>query len=174
MKAPIALALTVFMALSGTAQSGNADDAAFFKTATGTWSGGGEIVAGKYKGTRFNCSFAGTTPKNRIALQMDGACRVGVFTQKMNATISKTAGSYSGQFLDGAGGKGLDVVSGRVDGSSIVMGLRRAKLEGAMVARLASPDAMNVTISVLIGEDYRPIIGIKLKRSDDVVTGSIR
>ena len=34
-----------------------------------------------------------------------------------------------------AGGKGLDIVSGTVTGNRAVMGINRAKLNGAMVAR---------------------------------------
>ena len=37
-------------------------DRKFFKSVKGNWAGPGEIVAGKYKGTKFNCTFEGTTP----------------------------------------------------------------------------------------------------------------
>ena len=38
-------------------------DGKFFKQVEGSWTGPGEIVAGKYKGTKFSCSFQGATPK---------------------------------------------------------------------------------------------------------------
>ena len=34
-------------------------DKAFFQSISGTWSGPGEIVAGKYKGTKFTCNLTG-------------------------------------------------------------------------------------------------------------------
>jgi hypothetical protein len=37
-------------------------DKAFFEQAEGNWSGPGEIIAGKYKGTKFVCNFTGSTP----------------------------------------------------------------------------------------------------------------
>ncbi len=34
-------------------------DKAFFESVAGTWKGPGEIVAGKYKGTKFTCNLIG-------------------------------------------------------------------------------------------------------------------
>lgn len=174
MKACTTIALSLLLALSGAAAAEEAGDTAFFDSIGGSWSGSGEIVAGKYKGTRFNCSFDGRQPESDVGMTMEGSCRVGLFTQNMRATVRKTARSYTGQFLDGAQGKGLDVVSGDVAGSKLVMGLRRAELDGAMVASLKGRNAMDVTVSVRIGGDYLPIIGLRLKRAKPVVTGALR
>ncbi|MFN3363300.1 MAG: hypothetical protein ACK40W_04995, partial [Allorhizobium sp.] len=86
------------------------------------------------------------------------------FSQPMSAVISQAGGSYKGQFLDGADGKGLDIVSGQVTGNRAVMGINRAKLNGAMVARLEEGDAMNITISVKVEDRMIPVIGLKLNR----------
>ena len=46
-------------------------------------------------------------------MDVDGSCRIGMFSQPMNAKIVKAAGNYIGEFLDGAKGDGMDVVGGR-------------------------------------------------------------
>ncbi len=60
-------------------------------------------------------------------MTLDGSCRVGVFTQKM-ATVERQGHGYRGTFMDG-GGKGLDVVSGNVDGRRVVLALNRSALK---------------------------------------------
>src|SRR5690606_24638432 len=108
----------------------------------GSWAGAGEIVAGKYKGTKFNCTFAGTTPSKKLGMSLDGGCRVGVFMQKMSASVvqSSSAG-YRGKFMDGAEGSGLDIISGNVvDGRKVVFAINRNELRGIMQARLPDDD----------------------------------
>lgn len=153
-----------------------ANDAAFFRGVAGTWSGPGKIVAGKYAGTEFNCQLSGVpTAEGTEGVELDGKCRVGVFQQDMAATIAKTTEGYKGSFLDGAAGDGLDIVSGRVDGDRVIMVITRKKLEGVMVATLSGRDAMNVTVSVKVGETLVPVIGMDLTKTADAVTvGSIR
>ncbi|ENT05568.1 hypothetical protein [Brucella sp. 63/311] len=46
-------------------------DKQFFQTIEGQWSGPGEIVAGKYKGTKFVCNLAGTTPDDTVGMTLD-------------------------------------------------------------------------------------------------------
>ncbi|MEO0910852.1 MAG: hypothetical protein AAFX96_11135, partial [Pseudomonadota bacterium] len=77
-------ALTVLACLSFSANS-HASDTEFFHRIQGKWKGPGEIVAGKYKGTKFVCTFDGSNPTQDVGMNVDGSCRVGVFTQKMNA-----------------------------------------------------------------------------------------
>lgn len=151
-------------------------DRAFFEQVTGSWQGKGEIVAGKYKGTKFACDLTGdTTPAKGAGIQLDGFCRVGVFKQPMSALITKAGGTYKGKFLDGAAGKGLDITSGQVAGNKVVVGINRQKLNGAMIARLESDNKLNITISVKVGEKMVPVIGVSLDRSlDDVAVGSIK
>lgn len=140
-------------------------DKRFFESVAGVWKGPGEIVAGKYKGTKFTCNLTGLAADGKeTGLKLDGTCRVGVFSQPMSAVISNMGDGYKGQFLDGADGKGLDIVSGQVTGNRAVMGINRAKLSGAMVARLDKDDSMNITISVKVEDQMIPVIGLKLNR----------
>ena len=152
------------------------NDKAFFQTVAGTWKGPGEIVAGKYKGTKFNCTISGTPNASGPAgIKLDGTCHVGVFSQPMNALITSDGGSYKGQFLDGAAGKGLDITSGNVSSDKIVVGILRKKLNGAMIARLENDKTLNVTISVKVEDQMVPVIGMKLDHQiDEIATGSIK
>lgn len=139
-------------------------DAVFFEKVEGQWNGPGEIVAGKYKGTKFNCSFTGTTPNGQIGMSLDGSCRVGVFAQKMSAVVKRRGRGYRGTFLDGSTGKGLDITSGNISGSRVVFSLNRKKLKGAMLARLPNANTMNVTVSVRVNKKLVPVVGMKLRR----------
>jgi hypothetical protein len=160
--------------LAGPANGGERDRE-FFDSVEGDWSGPGEIVAGKYKGTKFNCTLNGSTPAAKLGMTLDGACRVGVFTQKMSATIEHKAGKgYRGTFMDGAEGKGLDIVSGNVvDASKVVLAIHRNQLKGVMQARIADKNTMNVTVSVRVEKELVPVIGMSLKRVDATAVGSI-
>ena len=163
--------IALVLSLSGIVAPAWADpgDKVFFDSVTGAWSGPGEIVAGKYKGTKFVCKFNGKpSKKHSIGVAMNGSCRVGVFSQKMTAFIGQQGDDYEGQFLNGADGKGLDVTSGRIDGNSIVMSINRNRLNGAMVAELQEPNVMNVTISVKVQEHLVPVIGMTLRRANRI------
>lgn len=151
-------------AVPQTAAAGERDQQ-FFQTVEGRWSGPGEIVAGKYKGTKFVCNFEGSTPDDKVGMALDGGCRVGMFTQNMSATVERAGGRYRGTFLDGAKGKGLDVVDGSVTGRKVVFALTRKALNGAMLANLSDPNTMNITISVRVDEKLVPVIGVSLKRT---------
>jgi hypothetical protein len=171
---PVLAAGTATAGFAGSAQAAERDRK-FFQSVEGDWSGPGEIVAGKYKGTKFNCTFNGSTPAKKLGMTLDGACRVGIFTQKMSATIEhKGAKGYKGTFMDGAEGKGLDIVSGNVvDGGKVVLAINRNQLKGVMQARIADKNTMNVTVSVRVEEDLVPVIGMSLKRVDAAAVGSI-
>jgi hypothetical protein len=171
----LAAAILIACQMGGTAAfAGN--DKAFFQTVSGTWKGPGEIVAGKYKGTKFNCTISGTANQTGSAgITLDGTCHVGVFSQPMNAMISNDGGTYRGKFLDGATGKGLDITGGNVSEDKIVVSILRKSLNGAMIARLENDKTMNVTISVKVEDKMVPVIGMKLNRSVDAVeTGAIK
>lgn len=151
-------------------------DKAFFESVAGSWKGPGEIVAGKYKGTKFTCNLIGEpTGDSNAGIKLDGTCRVGVFKQPMTAVISQSGSSYKGKFLDGAAGKGLDVVSGAVTEDTVVVGINRAKLNGAMIARVRDDKTMNVTVSVKVESQMIPVIGLTLTRQvDEMAVGSIQ
>jgi len=134
----------------------------FFSGISGTWRGPGEIVAGKYKGTKFTCNLKGHTTGDNIGMAVDGTCRIGMFSQPMSAKIEKSGAKYSGQFLDGEKGEGMDVTGGRFTSSRFVVGLKRQKLDATMVARLEDDNKLNVTVSVNVRGQLVPVIGMSL------------
>ena len=148
-------------------------DAQFFQTIEGQWTGPGEIVAGKYKGTKFTCTLDGSTPAATTGMTLDGSCRVGIFNQPMKATITRSGNSYKGSFLDGSAGKGLDITGGNVSGNRVVLAISRKQLSGAMQAKFNDNNNMNVTISVRLEEQLIPVVGMSLKRVDTTAVGSI-
>ncbi|MBO0662995.1 hypothetical protein LQ948_08490 [Jiella sp. MQZ9-1] len=158
------LALTLALSAAGIAPARADSDEAFFRRVTGQWSGPGEIVAGKYKGTKFVCTFSGNQNEKAVGVELDGSCRVGLFSQPMHAEVVRSGRSYRGAFQDGAKGKGLDIVSGQVMDDHIVVGLDRKKLKGAMIARLEDDDALSITVSVKVASQLVPVIGMNLKR----------
>lgn len=170
-----AATLVTTIAIAPAAHAGSRDKA-FFETVAGSWKGPGEIVAGKYKGTKFTCNLIGEPAEgDKTGIKLDGTCRVGVFSQPMSAVITQSGNTYKGAFLDGADGKGLDVISGTVNKDKVVLGINRSKLNGAMIARLQSDNTMNVTISVKVEERMIPVIGVTLNRqTDDIKVGSIK
>jgi hypothetical protein len=166
------LALAAFPAGSESA-SASERERQFFRQVEGRWSGPGEIVAGKYKGTKFICNFIGSQPDGKVGMSLDGGCRVGLFTQKMSASIEKARKGYRGSFMDGAAGKGLDVIGGSVTGNKVVFSLNRKALDGAMLARLPDDNTMNVTVSVKVEDEMVPVIGLSLKRIDERQVGAV-
>ncbi|WEX75932.1 hypothetical protein PYH37_004189 [Sinorhizobium numidicum] len=167
-------AIALAASLATPAYSG-ARDRAFFEKVAGQWKGPGEIVAGKYQGTKFTCDLTGEPTSGKDAgIKLDGFCRVGVFKQPMSAVIMQKGNGYTGKFLDGADGKGLDVVSGNVGKDKVVVGINRKQLNGAMIARLQDAETMNITISVKVEETMVPVIGVSLNRQmDNIAVGSI-
>lgn len=141
-------------------------DVEFFRSLEGKWAGPGEIVAGKYKGTKFTCNFTGSTPRGKIGMTLDGGCRVGVFTQPMSATVErKGRRNYRGTFMGGSAGSGLDIIGGSVvDARKVVFSINRNQLNGVMQARVPDDNSMIVTVSVRVAEQMVPVIGMNLKR----------
>ena len=168
----IALFFITFFSFSLTSTA-FASDVKFFKNIQGKWTGPGEIVAGKYKGTKYVCTFDGTNPPNGQGMIIDGSCRVGVFSQKMTAHITKKGNTYKGAFLDGAKGEGMDVTGGRYTKNRIIVDILRKQLKGTMVVNLSDQNQMKATISVRHNDKLIPVIGMNLKRIDtSTVTGS--
>jgi len=161
------------LGLSGKAFAAEPDKQ-FFSNVEGKWVGPGEIIAGKYKGTKFTCSFDGSTPDNKTGMTLDGDCRVGVFTQKMSATVERKGRDYKGNFMGGAAGSGLDIIGGNVvDPRKVVFTINRNQLRGVMQARIPDDNSMTVTIAVRVDQQLVPVIGMSLKRVDGVAVGSI-
>jgi hypothetical protein len=172
---PLGIAASALTMSAGVANASDKDKR-FFRTVEGEWSGPGEIVAGKYKGTRFTCNFKGATPDGKVGMSLDGGCRVGLFTQKMSATVEHGGGrrGYRGSFMDGSKGEGLDVVGGNVSGRKVTLTLNRNQLNGAMLAALPDDDTMHVTVSVKVASQMVPVIGMNLKRVDSRTVGAVR
>ena len=164
--APVGAGLLACALSWGHAFAGPASESAFYREVAGKWSGPGEIVAGRYKGTKFTCVFEGMSPDSVTGLKIDGSCRVGMFSQPMNAVFQRASAGYSGRFLDGEAGEGMDVVGGRYSRSRLVVDIKRKDLRGVMVAQLADDDKLNVTISVRVDRRLIPVIGMSLGRND--------
>ena len=170
---PLGVAIAAVAATSGDAAASEKDKR-FFSTVEGEWSGPGEIVAGKYKGTRFTCNFKGATPDGKLGMSLDGGCRVGLFTQKMSAKVEHSGRKgYRGSFMDGSKGEGLDVIGGNVNGRKVTLTLNRNQLNGAMLANLPDDNTMHVTVSVKVASQMVPVIGMNLKRVDTRTVGAI-
>ena len=171
---PFALAMSMAASLAESAVGGE-HDKQFFRSIEGQWAGPGEIVAGKYKGTKFTCNFTGSTPDGKIGMSLDGGCRVGVFSQKMSAKIENTGREgYKGSFMGGSEGAGLDIISGNVvDARKVVFAINRKQLRGVMQARLPDDGSMVVTVSVRVEKQMIPVIGMSLKRLDATEVGSV-
>ena len=174
------VALAALLLAAPAAHAGDrAGDGAFFDSLAGAWSGPGEIVAGKYKGTRFSCALDGESLRagrgEELGMELAGKCRVGLFSQTIAARVERRGRGYTGAFLDGARGKGLDVVAGNVDGNRLTVGMEREDLKGAMVAKIKDNGRLAVTVSVRVGDELVPVIGMDLsRRLDATATGSIR
>ena len=170
----LAASLGISAGLTSPSQSAESDRA-FFESVEGSWVGPGEIIAGKFKGTKFVCTFAGTTADKKLGVTLDGGCRVGMFTQKMTASVEHNGVSgYRGKFLDGASGSGLDIISGNVvDGRKVVLAINRNQLKGVMQARLPDSQTMTVSVSVKVDDSMIQVIGMNLKRVDDGSVGAI-
>jgi len=153
-----------------------ASEAAFYRGISGAWYGPGEIVAGKYKGTKFTCNFNGMQPDAKTGIKIDGTCRVGMFSQPMNALFVRAGAGYGGKFLDGEAGEGMDVIGGRYTPSKLTVEVRRKDLRGVMTARLTGEDKLNITIAVRVDNRLIPVIGMSLDRkagTDKIVTSTI-
>ena len=168
-------AAIVVSAGAATMASAAEKDQTFFRSVEGKWVGPGEIVAGKYKGTKFTCNFTGTTPDGKVGMSLDGGCRVGVFTQPMSASVErKGRNGYRGSFMGGSKGSGLDIISGNVvDGRKVVFAINRKQLNGVMQARVPDDNSMIVTVSVKVNQQMVPVIGMNLKRVDGTEIGAI-
>lgn len=150
-------------------------DKQFFHSVEGRWIGPGEIIAGKYKGTKFTCDFNGSTPASKLGMTLDGGCRVGVFTQKMSASVErKGRDGYRGTFMGGSTESGMDIVGGNVvDAQKVVFTINRKQLNGVMQARVPDGNSMTVTVAVRVNNQLVPVIGMSLKRVDSVEVGAI-
>ena len=112
LSALLPLAATAMVAGAPSPAHASEKDKRFFSNIEGQWSGPGEIVAGKYKGTKFTCNFTGATPNGKVGMSLDGGCRVGLFTQRMSATVEHADLAVGRRALEIAGEAGALVLAG--------------------------------------------------------------
>jgi hypothetical protein len=178
MRKVLSFCIAVVMLAAVPTVGARASEAEFYRSIQGRWVGPGEIVAGKYKGTKFVCDFNGITPSAANGMEIDGNCRVGMFNQPMNASVTRSASGFFGKFLDGEKGDGMDIVGGRYSGSKLVVDVKRKDLNGVMIARMNGDNKLNITVSVRVEKQLIPVIGVSLDRvgtaSDATVTGSVQ
>ena len=151
-------------------------DRQFFQSVEGNWAGPGEIVAGKYKGTKFICTFSGTTPSRKLGMTLDGGCRVGVFMQKMTATVEHSGRGRLSRAPSWTAPRARASTSFPAMSSTAARScsaINRKQLQGVMQARLPDDNTMNVTVSVRVDKTMVPVIGMNLKRVDDTPVGAI-
>lgn len=140
----------------------------FLRSVEGQWRGPGEIIAGKYKGTKFTCTFAGISEIAEMGMTLDGTCRMGIFSQPIKAKFTRNADGYHGTFNNGSPAQGLDITSGRINRDHMVFNLNRKQLNGSMLAHLADSNSMNITLSIRIEEAVIPVVDMKLTRTGPV------
>jgi len=162
------MALVIFALGIGAVTAGDgARERGFLQAFEGRWSGGGEIVAGKYKGTRFHCSFIGTQNLREVGMSLDGTCRVGLFSQMMKAKISRhPSGVFLGQFNDGAKAQGMDITAAHIGADHMHFDLNRQNLQGTMLARLNTQDSLSISLSVKVMGEFVRLAAVNLKRDD--------
>lgn len=173
MRIPLLSAISAGVLLLVFAFGAQASEKQFYSDIEGRWSGPGSIVAGKFKGTKFTCTFDGLTPEKLTGMSIDGNCRVGLFSQIMNASFTRSSKGYSGKFLDGEAGEGMDIIGGRYSRSKLVVDIKRKDLIGVMVASLNEKDKLNVTISVKVRNRLVPVIGMTLKRRGPAINRTV-
>ena len=169
------LAAVLLACVSG-AQADDSSDRAFFGEVAGKWSGPGEIIEGKMKGTRFRCDLDGLSlPDGETGFRLEGRCRAGMLSHPVSAVFIREGGTYRGQFLDGSEGDGLDVTGGSIVDRRAVIELKRDKVTGALVANLLDAENFNITLLIKGGTRFVPVIGLSLTRETDALSvGSIQ
>lgn len=159
--------MTVIMTMICHTAIASESDEAFFHSVEGSWSGSGNVVAGKYKGTKFSCKLIGSTPGFVSGMKLNGSCNVGMFSQSVNASIVAVGETYQGEFNNGSHGEGLDIISGEVINNTVVLNLNRKQLDGVMTASVDERSNMSVMISVKVAEELIPVIEMNLKQTLD-------
>lgn len=135
----------------------------YFKSIEGTWEGNGEVIAGKYKDTKFKCTLNGKTPK-KIGMDIEGNCKIGIFNQKITAKITRHHDHYRGTFLGGAEKYGLDVVSGKLSNDIFIAALVRENINGSIIVNATHKNKMGIYIAVEVNERFYPIIELELDK----------
>lgn len=181
--AVLALSLAGLSLPSATSAEEN-DAATFMERFSGEWRGTGKLLIGPETGLKFNCALDGNPSRTELTFDMSGKCWAGRLSAQVYAKLHYNAETnrFYGDFLDGAKGKGVDVIGERKDyGFSLL--LSRGMTQGELIAKPAGNNKMTITIflsdsartrSMAVaamgfarkGEKHLPIY-------DPVVTGSL-
>lgn len=157
----IALA-TAWILSAGIAQ---ADEAAFLKTLSGSWTGTGTVKLRISAPTvNVTCNFNSTTTTQKLAL--NGRCRsLVVFSRAINADLKINGGSYTGSYI--GAGSGPARLNGKRAGNAINLAITWAKdVNGDRRAQMTI-EKVRATGMRLTTVDTDPVTG------KSVVTSSI-
>ena len=159
----ICMILTLATAQNADAQDINMNE--YFESIQGKWAGKGEVIAGKYKNTKFICNINGKTPET-IGMDIDGDCRIGFISQKISAFVEKNHNLYRGEFLGGAEGNGLDIIGGVLKDEKFTAYLVRDNLGGTIEINGQKKDNMKIDIAIEYQEQLYPIIVLNMVREN--------
>lgn len=169
----IASFLIIIAACTANAAGAASQDKQFLQSIAGQWNGSGEVVAGKYKGAKFNCAFSSISEIAGTGMTLDGNCRLGMFSQPIKARFIRNATGYHGTFNNGSRAQGLDIVSGKIKKNYMIFELNREQFNGSMQARLADSNSMNIILAIKAEEIIIPVIGLKLVRASSAPVSNL-
>ncbi|WP_176083271.1 hypothetical protein [Martelella sp. HB161492] len=166
----------VALLISSLPARAESEGSSFFTAVAGAWSGKGEIIEGTMKGKRFSCFLDGTPlAGQQTGFSLNGSCRSGLFSKHVEAIFEKDDQGFTGRFLDGADGEGLDVTGGSVTPRQAVLDISRENIDGALITTLDGDDRLNITISLFGASRLIPVIELSMERTlDSHTVGAIR
>ncbi len=175
---------TGLAAASGPAVAGE-DAARFMEKFSGEWRGSGKLLIGPDSGMKFHCALNGDPSRTQMTFGMKGKCWVGRLSAPVFARLryNDDNNRFYGDFMDGAEGKGVDIVAERA-GNGFSMWLSRGQLQGELVASPAGKSKMTILISLIDQKRDRkiPVVAMGFARKgsdslpayDPLVTGALK
>jgi hypothetical protein len=112
---------------------------------SGEWAGTGQLLFGPQYGQEFQCELKGDPSDSQMSFDMSGRCWMGILSMPVTARLRYNADThqYYGEFLDGADGRGVDMMGARA-GEAISLKLMRGALQGRLTAETVTADQMKV------------------------------
>ena len=141
----LSLVFAAALSFNGPAFAGEASD--FMERFSGDWLGTGQLLVGSESGLQFSCELKGNPSRSQLSFGMSGRCWMGNLSAPVHARLRYNADTneFYGEFMDGADGKGLDIVGVRA-GEGFSMRLTRGMAQGRLAAEAVNPDQMTITI----------------------------
>jgi hypothetical protein len=144
----------------------------FMQRFAGKWVGTGQLLFGE--GTEFACELSGA-PSGEMTFGMTGRCWMGAVSAPVHASLryNQETDRFYGEFMDGSGGSGLDIVGHRA-GEGVSLQLTRGGTQGRLAAERTGGDDMKVTIYYrdMANDRELPVVAMGFVR-EEVVTGSV-